>query len=214
MKIIFLGDSITEGAGASKPENTYVSVVAKTLGAECLNYGISGTRIARQKELWLNSVYFNYDFNMRFEVLPDADLVVCLGGTNDFGHGTAPFGEDDSDDVWTFKGATNVLFRNLVNKYGKDKVLIILPIPRVDEENDKGEFFVAKPAGSPKMSVYVDILKKYAEKYDLHYVDFRKEFGTPKTRLNEGLFFDGLHPNDNGHALLAKLICEEIEKII
>lgn len=68
MKIIFLGDSITEGAGASKPENTFVSIVGKTLGVECLNYGIGGTRFARQRELHCECVQFNYDFNMRFEI--------------------------------------------------------------------------------------------------------------------------------------------------
>lgn len=214
MKIIFLGDSITEGAGASRPENTYVSIVEKTLGIECLNYGIGGTRFARQKELHCNCVQFNYDFNMRFEILPDADFLVCLGGTNDFGHGTAPLGEYNSENVWTFHGATNLLFRNLSNKYGKSKILIVLPLPRIDEENDKGEFFIAKPAGSPKMSVYADIIKMYAEKYGLHVADFRKQFGTPNTRNNEGLFFDGLHPNDSGHALLAKLICKEINNLI
>lgn len=135
-----------------------------------------------------------------------------MGGTNDFGHGTAPLGEYNSEDVWTFHGATNVLFRNLLNKFGKNKIIIILPLPRIDEENDKGEFFIAKPAGSPKMSVYVDIIKMYAEKYGLYTVDFRKHFGTPNSRNNEGLFFDGLHPNDSGHALLADLICKEISK--
>ena len=46
MKINFLGDSITEGVGASAPENNYVSLVGKKTGHEVINYGISGTRIA------------------------------------------------------------------------------------------------------------------------------------------------------------------------
>ena len=48
MKLVFLGDSITEGVGASRPENNYVNVVAKMLGCVVENYGIGGTRIARQ----------------------------------------------------------------------------------------------------------------------------------------------------------------------
>ena len=46
----------------------------------------------------------------------DADLVFCFGGTNDFGHGSAPLGKDGSKDVYTFKGAVNVLFKNLIKK--------------------------------------------------------------------------------------------------
>ena len=213
MKILFLGDSITEGAGASSPENMYVSLVGKALNAEVVNFGVSGTRIARQKELWANNIYFNYDFNMRFEVMPkEADLVICFGGTNDFGHGTAPLGEDGDTDVYTFKGAVNTLFQNLVKKYGKEKVLVILPLPRYDEESDKGEFFVAKQPGSVTLKTYVEIMKKLAEKHGLRYADFRKEFGVPKTNAHEGLFHDGLHPSDEGHALLAKLIVKEIQK--
>ena len=46
LKINFLGDSITEGCMASKPENGYVSLIGKMLNAEVRNYGIGGTRIA------------------------------------------------------------------------------------------------------------------------------------------------------------------------
>lgn len=211
MKILFLGDSITEGAGATKPENTYVSLVAKKLKADCLNYGIGGTRIARQKELWMNNVNFNYDFNMRLEIMPeDADLIFCFGGTNDFGHGSAPLGIDNSKNIYTFKGAVNVLFKNLIKKYGKEKVIIILPLPRYDEESEMGEFFKAKKPGSHKLSTYVQFLKIRAAKFGLKTLDFRNEFGTPKTNENKGLFFDGLHPNDKGHALLADLIINSI----
>lgn len=213
MKILFLGDSITEGAGASAPDKTYVSILSKLLNAEYQNFGISGTRIARQENLWINSVYFNYDFNMRLDIMPkEADIVVCFGGTNDFGHGSAPLGKKFNKDKYTFKGAVNVLFTNLVKKYGKEKVLIVLPLPRWDEESKKGEFFKAKEEGSIKLSTYVDIMKECAEKHHLHYVDFRKEFGVPSNNEHKGLFFDGLHPSDEGHALLANLLYEEINK--
>ena len=45
--IAFLGDSITEGVGASSPETNYVSLVGKKTGHEVINYGVSGTRIAK-----------------------------------------------------------------------------------------------------------------------------------------------------------------------
>ena len=49
MKIIFLGDSITEGVGASCPINNYVCKVAEICeGVMTENFGVSGTRIARQ----------------------------------------------------------------------------------------------------------------------------------------------------------------------
>ena len=48
MRIIFLGDSITAGAGAGTVENMYTAQIEKLTGAEVLNYGVGGTRIARQ----------------------------------------------------------------------------------------------------------------------------------------------------------------------
>ena len=48
-KIInFLGDSITEGYGASVPQKCFVKQIEEETGAICNNYGIGGTRIAKQ----------------------------------------------------------------------------------------------------------------------------------------------------------------------
>ena len=48
MKIAFLGDSITEGAGASCKETQDVELVCNQLNCEVVTYGISGTRLAKQ----------------------------------------------------------------------------------------------------------------------------------------------------------------------
>lgn len=45
--VLFLGDSITEGVGASSPDKNYVSVFQSLSGANAVNYGISATRIAK-----------------------------------------------------------------------------------------------------------------------------------------------------------------------
>ena len=47
--VVFLGDSITEGVGTSSPEKSYVSIFQKLSGAKVINYGISGTRIAKNR---------------------------------------------------------------------------------------------------------------------------------------------------------------------
>ena len=46
-KVLFLGDSITEGVGVSSPAKKYTSVFSDISGASVYNYGISGTRFAR-----------------------------------------------------------------------------------------------------------------------------------------------------------------------
>ena len=47
MKILFLGDSITAGAGLDTKEEAFASLVGKSANAEVVNYGVGGTRIAR-----------------------------------------------------------------------------------------------------------------------------------------------------------------------
>ena len=50
LKVNFLGDSITEGVGTSAPEHIYLNVLQRSCAFSLVrNYGISGTRIARQK---------------------------------------------------------------------------------------------------------------------------------------------------------------------
>jgi len=49
LKINFLGDSITQGAGVADKENDcFVSIIRNKYGAVCRNYGIGATRIARK----------------------------------------------------------------------------------------------------------------------------------------------------------------------
>ena len=66
-KINFLGDSITEGVGASAPDKVYHQVMLGKYGlAAARNYGISGTRYARQINPTLNEPRFDLDFCQRY----------------------------------------------------------------------------------------------------------------------------------------------------
>ena len=83
-KICFLGDSITEGAGASAKEKCYVSLFAAAHPeAEVHNFGIGGTRIAKQTAPSENPRW-DLDFVSRVPEMPEnVDLVCIFGGTND-----------------------------------------------------------------------------------------------------------------------------------
>ena len=100
----FMGDSITEGVGASVPENRFTDVFAREFGAKANNYGVSGSRIARQ--IVVTDEEYDRDYCLRMEEMdPDADAVVVFGGTNDFGHGEAPLGVFTDRTPGTFYGA-------------------------------------------------------------------------------------------------------------
>ena len=209
MVINFLGDSITQGAGAACEADMYVNVVGATLGCEVKNYGVGGTRIARQTTPSVEPIY-DQDFLLRSEQMGDADLVFVFGGTNDFGHGAADFGELDSTDICTFCGAVNTLLGNLIARYGKEKLCVILPLHRSDEKNPYGDGSKAKPG--KLLSEYVLAIKTIADKYGLDTMEFDEEFPFSKTEPCHGLTTDGLHPNSVGHKIIADKICEYVRK--
>lgn len=124
MKVIFLGDSITEGVGASSGANKYVNKVAEFCKAEVKNFGVSGTRIARQTTP-SEYILFDYDFQMRVEVMSkNVDKVFVFGGTNDYGHGDAKIGSENDDTPYTFYGGLNNLMKKLIGIYGKKKSVL------------------------------------------------------------------------------------------
>ena len=196
-KINFLGDSITEGAGTSGKAACFHQVLARAeKTAVCRNYGIGGTRIARQTaksepERW------DLDFIRRAaEMDDDADAVVVFGGTNDFGHGDAKFGTFTDTDVHTFYGALHRLILDLLQKYPQALIAFMTPLHRADERPHDGK---------PALSAYAAAIKEVCAYYALPVLDLYATSGIQPAvpLLRERYAPDGLHPNDAGHRLIA-----------
>ena len=193
-KINFIGDSITEGVGASAYENCYVAQFAAATGAQVRNYGISGTRFARRKVPYENPS-FDQDFCGRFDRMDDdADVIVVFGGTNDYGHGDAPLGQMTDRTVWSFYGACHVLFSGLVAKYPGKPIVVMTPMHRMTEL-DK----------TPDLREFARAEREVAEFYSLPVLDLWATSGIqPLVPEQKALYFaDLVHPNDNGHAQIA-----------
>ena len=208
MKINFLGDSITQGSGASAPEKNYVSLVGKMLDCEVCNFGVSGTRIARQSTPSAN-VMFDEDYIIRAERMGEADLVFVFGGTNDYGHGDAPIGTPEDTGVYTFYGAFKGLADYLIGKYGREKLCYILPLQRYGQENPYGECNKNQPVAT--LREYIEIEKEILNERRIPYLDLNHLFPEPDTRAPSELFVDGLHPTDKGHELIAEQVCSWIK---
>ena len=198
-KINFLGDSITFGSGASKEcEFGYVPVFARQSGvAVCRNYGIGGTRIARQSLPSENPI-FDRDYCSRVaEMDADADIVVVFGGTNDFGHGNALMGTFADRTPDTFYGACHTLMSSLIEKYIGKPIVILTPLHRLTEDEPNMNGYI--------LSDYVKVLKEVAQYYALPVLDLYAMSGIqPRVPVvKEMLCPDGLHPNNAGHKILA-----------
>ena len=184
MKINFLGDSITWGAGASVRANSYVMLVGSMLGCEVCNYGVGGTRIATQR-VPSDVAMYDEHFMLRAEKMGDADFVFAFGGTNDYGHGDAELGKMGDRSEYTFYGAFYNLATYLIDKYGRDKVCFILPIPRYNQNC---------PLGSPErqsmerfagteihlFGEYVEAEREILSSLSVNYLDFSDIFPEPK----------------------------------
>lgn len=210
--VLFLGDSITEGHGTSGNDKTFCSIIARKYNAHCVNYGIGGTRIARQSKS-SEEPRCDRDFCSRVsEMQSDANAVVVFGGTNDFGHGDAPIGSMDDRTPETFYGALHTLYSSLIEKYPGIPIVVITPLHRTNENNSRGDGY--KAATGP-LTLYVKIIREVAEYYSLPVLDLFAVSGLQPNVpvIRERYVPDGLHPNDAGHMILAEKIGKFLESL-
>lgn len=213
-KVVFLGDSITEGYGTSDISKVYWNVVAQKTGAICFGYGICGTRIAPQRVPSIEHPWEDIYFALRVdEMEPDADIVVVFGGTNDFGHGDAAFGKMTDRTNDTFFGACHLLMQKIMERYPDAKIVVMTPMHRVDEdETCYNDFGVRREGGLVR---YVDAIKEVAGFYGAVVVDmFRTCPIQPTYDFHRQRFApDGVHPNDIGHQLVAQTLLSTLETL-
>lgn len=198
-RVAFLGDSITAGVGAGEIKNRFTDVFERMTESVSLNYGVSGTRIARQKKA--DDPYYE-DFNRRVSRMDEnADVIVVFGGTNDYGHGDAPLGKLGDDTEYTFYGAVSVLCQSLLDKYPRATIVFMTPLHRLNENTAINEFgFAHEP-----LSAYVKAIKEVAEYYALPVLDLYSTSGfQPAVKSIRDIYTpDGLHPSAAGAERIA-----------
>ncbi|MDD6144341.1 MAG: SGNH/GDSL hydrolase family protein [bacterium] len=206
-----LGDSITEGVGASCEANRFTDVLWREYELQKVNnYGISGSRIAKQHAM-TNERHERWFASRIEEMDPNADAVIVFGGTNDYGHGDAPLGSFEDRTVDTFYGACHVLMQGLMEKYVGKPVIICTPLHR-DEENDPHD---ERKVEVHPLHVYRSILMEVAQYYAMPVLDLYAVSGIqPQNAVcREALCPDGLHPNDAGHAIVARRMGEMLKML-
>lgn len=210
MIINFLGDSITEGCCAGSPEGIYSAICCSLMGAKENNYGLSGSRIARQRVN--NNGNPDEDFLLRAKWMVPCDFLFVFGGTNDYGHGDAPLGKKGDATPWTFYGAVKCLIDYLleIKKVKKEQICFLLPTPRYDESNPHGDgslYWASKPSLEEYRKAIVEVCDDCG-------IDALRlcSLPAPDTNQPSEYYVDGLHPNANGHRLLGEELARYLKK--
>lgn len=209
--INLLGDSITEGVGASDKSKTYPSVLARLTGAKVNNYGVSGSRITdADTKIPHPGAFVNRMYGMSSE----ADLIIVFGGTNDFWFGDCPIGKSTDKGQNTFYGALNKMMSHLKNSYPNADIVFITPYQQSKDATETQPY---------KRSTYGNFGTGTLKEYRIAILDRCQYYGIPVLDLyadyelntvdniealrKYGQFMcDGCHLNDAGYNLLARKI--------
>lgn len=188
VKVAVVGDSITQGSGASSTSKNYVSQLQNLLGSRYTvqNFGNSGKTLLKEDangytktDTYKNSIAF------------EPDVVTIMLGTN-----------DSKDATWNAYGDKyEQELRELVQAYRdlpSHPTVILATSPTAYNRNWNINDEVITGTIAP-------IQRKVAEEMGCPLID-----ANAATKNAADKFADGIHPNDAGHALLAQLFAEGI----
>lgn len=210
-KAAFVGDSITEVNFRTK--YNYHAYVAEINGMIVLNYGLSGTGYA---EPYNSSPAIKDRINT---IDSTSDLIVVFAGTNDFGNGDLPLGNlTDTDGTVSVTGAIYSTYSQLVNRFPTKKIAIMTPLPR----SDGNSFNPVVKAGGFTLEQLVNRIKEMAAMFSFPCLDLYHESNLPVWNATANSYYftapgqqspDGLHPNDEGHKVIADKVVNWLESL-
>jgi lysophospholipase L1-like esterase len=193
-KIIFLGDSITQGGGG---KSGYITLVRdalekhhKDLGIEVVNAGISGNKVPDLEKRLMKDV---------LDKKPT--IVVIYIGINDVWHG-----EKDPANG-TPKDKFEAGLKDIIKQIQDGGAKVILCTPSVIGEKKPGTNKL-----DAKLDEYAGVSRSVAKEMKVPLCDLRKAFQEYETANNKDdkekgvLTGDGVHLNEAGNKLVAEAI--------
>lgn len=174
VSVAFLGDSYTEGAGASTASKRWTSLVCVHFGWTELNFGVGGTG-------YLNPLapHVAYPYRVPAIAADHPAIVVVSGGYNDRGLALRSPAEE--------LAAIRSTFAALHQALPKARLYAVRPFA---------------PAGPepPVLGAIGSAVQQAVQRVGGTYLDI----GDPLRNLPQDMYTDAIHPNDAGHRALAQ----------
>lgn len=188
LKLAVIGDSITEGFSYGGVR-TYHAVIGERLRFDkVVNHGVGGAAYAKVPPYSsLNDILL--------QVMPDADVVLVFGGINDL---LSPLGKPDDTDPSTVTGGINILFAGLRTKFALKSVGVVVPLGYNSGPERK----------DARLTAVTNAIESRAQTHQLPYFNLFRQPPFDPYQASDRLKFmpDGLHPNTEGHALIANVL--------
>jgi len=198
-----IGDSITSpGGGTSTVDKLYHDLIAAEVGMAVTNYGVGGTGWRTPGSGGSNAIY------QRMTGFADHDLFTVFAGTNDWDEvgvsmTLGAFG--DTSGATSFYGAVDEVLAYLVTTFPTRKIAAFTPIQRGDAWYNLQH----GTSGVSLQDVSTAILT-VAAKYNVPVLDLYKRGGMYVQDAGFRSAYmsssSNVHPNDAGHARLAKIM--------
>ncbi len=213
-KALFMGDSITYGAGDSatylREGRSWASRISRDTGLLATNAGVSGAKASYiggdDTTKWLfNQLTPNKDEKF--------DIVVMHGGVNDARYerevGEISTSENIAElqrNIKTYIGGLQYLFANVKLLY-PDADLFFIANHRLDG-HDKGN--------AKNMAPYFDKAKELCEKYGINFIDLynNKELNDKLETTTTKYLPDTLHLNAEGYEIITPYIIKALEAVV
>ena len=223
--LICIGDSMTAGAGTTKAYYKWLPQLCGFGSGKI--YGLGGSSIAPKTEsipTWdagIESFLERYD-----EMADEAEVVIVFGCTNDWctGRTLGTAADTESD---TFYGAMDQLCRGLKAKY-PDSTIVFFSSPQCNYVDRPANDLVGTPwegnteGYNRKGHLLIDYAKAMEEvcaRHDLPFCSLTEALPWGLAELGNGngtegtLGIDALHPNEQGHLLIAEKMAEFINAL-
>jgi lysophospholipase L1-like esterase len=194
IELICLGDSLTYGPGVANSKRWTTLIASQRLVVHPM--GVSGDTtggmLARLQPLLQKPV---------LQLAPALrPMVLILGGSNDI----------------FFTGSTEAAQGNLAAMVHQlsaagYRPLVGIPLPIYPEDAPEKWAQLADFAkAAALLEEYSQWLKRFCLAFDIPVVDFRKDYVNQDKSVRRELFLDGLHPNAEGHRLMAQRLLEAL----